>query len=96
MRTRRTDALTAAVVLAGIVGGTYGGLSGSGSPERPLDTRRLRLRVRTRHTGQGRDARARGHLTPALARAVAGGRERARAVPGDSWKSWELQGERDP
>ncbi|MER5645498.1 sensor histidine kinase [Streptosporangium sp. NPDC002524] len=38
MRTRRTDALVAAGVLSGIVGGTYGGLSSSGFPERPLDT----------------------------------------------------------
>ncbi|MEU8206992.1 sensor histidine kinase [Streptosporangium sp. NPDC049046] len=43
MRSRRTDALTAAGVLAGIVGGTYGGLSSSGSPERPLDTFGLAL-----------------------------------------------------
>ncbi|MFF5109151.1 sensor histidine kinase [Streptosporangium sp. NPDC000509] len=43
MRIRRADALAAAGVLAGIVGGTYGGLSSSGSPERPLDTFGLAL-----------------------------------------------------
>ncbi len=43
VRTRRTDALVAAGVLAGIVGGTYGGLSSSGFPERPLDTLGLTL-----------------------------------------------------
>ncbi len=43
VRTRRTDALVAAGVLAGIVGGTYGGLSSSGFPERPLDTLGLAL-----------------------------------------------------
>ncbi|WP_436761328.1 sensor histidine kinase [Streptosporangium sp. V21-05] len=43
MRIRRTDALVAAGALSGIVAGTYGGLSSSGFPERPLDTSGLAL-----------------------------------------------------
>lgn len=43
VRTRRTDALIAAGVLSGIVAGTYGGLSSSGFPERPMDALGLAL-----------------------------------------------------
>ncbi|MEU8377770.1 sensor histidine kinase [Streptosporangium sp. NPDC048865] len=43
MRIRRTDTLVAAGVLTGIVAGTYGGLSSSGFPERPLDMAGLAL-----------------------------------------------------
>ncbi len=38
MEARKIDALIAVAALAGIVGGTYGGLSSSGPFERPLDT----------------------------------------------------------